>query len=140
MLRTLGVKESFWTEQRRLEEWIDRVSKEAVVRVALQWIDDLAEWNEPSILERRQTAASLLRAWLTGSASVAQVRPEAFETHRLARRSADPLTKTALRYLGHLLATVHVKTHLEAALRYRVKLPLPPFVLPDEIHPAGGRP
>lgn len=59
--------------------------------------------------------------WQENKATVYDVRKASLGLHRLARESENEITKTALRAIGHAVASGHVKEHAMVASDYAIK-------------------
>ncbi|MDR0415278.1 MAG: hypothetical protein LBH84_07700 [Prevotellaceae bacterium] len=60
--------------------------------------------------------------WQEGKAKFQEARDVAFKMHRLAREENDPVRVKALRVMGQVAATPHVKRHALIASDYAIKL------------------
>ena len=59
--------------------------------------------------------------WQVGNARVHDVRQVSFKIHRIAKTSENAAIRTALRVVGHAVATAHMKEHAMVASDYAVK-------------------
>ncbi|MDR2813497.1 MAG: hypothetical protein LBB79_02415 [Prevotellaceae bacterium] len=60
--------------------------------------------------------------WQAGEVKFQDARNVAFKLHRLAREEKNPVREKALRVMGQVAATPHVKHHALVASEYAVKL------------------
>jgi hypothetical protein len=61
-------------------------------------------------------------SWRKKEIKLNVLRKEIFKIHELAKHEEDQLIKTALRVLGHALATAHTTKHLIVSTDYLIKL------------------
>lgn len=61
-------------------------------------------------------------SWQQGNVCMHEVRQAAFKIHQLAREYDDVIIKTALRVVGHSIATGHMKEHAMVASDYAIKV------------------
>lgn len=60
--------------------------------------------------------------WQIGNVRVSDLRQAGFLIHDLARKNNSPIEKTALRVVGHAIASGHMKEHAMVASDYAIKL------------------
>ena len=60
--------------------------------------------------------------WQKGQRSTQQVRQASLKIHQLARSSGDVVVSSALRVVGHAVATGHMREHAMVASDYAVKV------------------
>lgn len=60
--------------------------------------------------------------WCKGNASIHDVRVVCFKIHQIAKSSEDDVISTALRVVGHAIATGHMKEHAMVASDYAIKV------------------
>ena len=60
--------------------------------------------------------------WQKGNARMHDVRKISFKIHQMAKSSEDDIISTALRVVGHAVATGHMKEHAMVASDYAVKV------------------
>lgn len=61
-------------------------------------------------------------SWQNGNARVQDVRKAGLQIHQLARNSQNIVTQTALRVVGHAVATGHMSEHAMVASDYAIKV------------------
>lgn len=59
--------------------------------------------------------------WQVGEAKVKDVRKSGFNIHKIARECNSEIKRTALRVVGHAVASAHMKEHAMVASDYAVK-------------------
>lgn len=65
---------------------------------------------------------SVNEAWQQGDARMHDVRQASFKIHKLARECNDKILATAIRVVGHAVASGHMKEHAMVASDYAIKV------------------
>ncbi|MDE6584164.1 MAG: hypothetical protein K2K15_02060 [Anaeroplasmataceae bacterium] len=69
-----------------------------------------------------QEGFNINELWQKGKAKMHEVRQSSFKIHRIAREQSDELLKTIFRFIGHAVASGHMKEHSMVASDYAVKV------------------
>lgn len=99
------------TDHKVVAKWSLLIAKRILEQNLIQ-TKDLME------LER---ALDTLELWLLDQASVYEIRQASLKTHKLAKKSSDTIKQSALRVIGHAIASGHMKEHAMVASDYAIK-------------------
>ncbi len=106
----------------KLIDVFDTKTHRNVSRYSLLLADHILQLTDISIDETIEVCYSVNRRWQDGDAKFQEARDAAFLMHELARKEKDPVKEKALRVMGQVAATPHVKRHALIASDYAVKV------------------
>lgn len=113
------------TELRKeLDMEYDFSSQEQLCKYALLLAHHILELiNYPDIdNETIKEGFFINEQWQKGNVRMHDVRQICFKIHQMAKSSEDDIISTALRVVGHAVATGHMKEHAMVASDYAVKV------------------
>ena len=107
----------------RLDQEYEDASQVQLCRYALMLAVHILDLVDGSKLDQDtiNEGFRINELWQEGKARVHDVRQISFKIHRLAKASEDAVACTALRVVGHAVATAHMREHAMAASDYAVK-------------------
>ncbi|MBQ6479296.1 MAG: hypothetical protein IJI44_08040 [Erysipelotrichaceae bacterium] len=114
------------TDDVELREELDREyessSRIQLCKYALSLATHVLESIRYSDDETIKEAFRISEQWQKGDVSMREVRQAAFQIHQMAKVSGDTITASALRTVGHAVATAHMKEHAMVASDYAVRV------------------
>lgn len=107
-----------------LDQEYETASQIQLCEYALMLVTHIRELVDSSNLDNEIIEEGLFinEQWQKGKARVHNLRQAGFKIHKLAKTSEDALISTALRVIGHAVATGHMKEHAMVASDYAVKV------------------
>jgi hypothetical protein len=107
----------------RLDQEYEDASQAQLCRYALMLADHILNYMDGSKLNHDTIREGLWinEQWQKGNTRVHDVRQASFKIHQLAKESEDVMICTALRVVGHAVATAHMREHAMVASDYAVK-------------------
>ncbi len=106
----------------KLIDVFDTKTHRNVSLYSLLLADHILQLTNTPIDEALEACYSVNRRWQDGNAKFQEAREVAFLIHELAREEKDPIKEKALRVMGQVAATPHVKRHALIASDYAAKV------------------